>query len=149
MHKHDLPDEAKEGLQAVRDNSHGMVTIIGLVVWVAIGLVVRNDLLFGLVMGTVFISGLGAGRKISEQLADQEMQAGTLMPAKIIAAIVTGIVVAIIIALIRGFIGESINPMEGDNAIIQIVKHFFDMWASVAVATGVLVGAFTHGMRSE
>jgi len=142
-----MSNNGKDEHAVVKDNRHGIVTIIGLVVWVAIGLVVRNDLLFGLVMGTVFTSGLGAGRKISEQLAGQEMQAGTLMPAKIIAAIVTGIIAAIIIAVIQSVV--DVSPMEGDNIIIQIVKHFFDMGASVAVATGALVGTVTHGMHSE
>lgn len=142
-----MNNNGKDEHAAVKDNRHGIITISGLVVWVAIGLVVRNDLLFGLVMGTVFTSGLGVGRKISEQLANQEMQAGTVMPAKIIAAIVTGIIAAIIIAVIQSVV--DVSPMEGDNVIIQIVKHFFDMWASVAVATGALVGAVTHGMHSE
>jgi len=48
-----MNNNGKDEHAAVKDNRHGIVTIIGLVVWVAIGLVVRNDLLFGLLVGAV------------------------------------------------------------------------------------------------
>lgn len=148
MHKHDMPEEAKEGLQAVRENSHGIVTIIGIIVAVAVSLLMGRDLVFGLVMGAVFSSGLGAGRKIAEALA--ENAAEHAIPGKIVGAIVTGIVAAGIIAVIRGVVGEeSINVMEDDNIIIQIVKYFFDANAAAAVGIGALVGAFMHRVDSE
>ena len=147
MHKHDMPEEAKEGLQAVRENSHGIITIIGIIVAVAVSLLMGRDLIFGLVMGAVFSSGLGAGRKIAEALA--ENAAEHAIPGKIVGAIVTGIVAAGIIAVIRGVVGESINVMEDDNIIIQIVKYFFDANAATAVGIGALVGAFMHRGDSE
>ena len=147
MHKHDMPEEAKEGLQAVRENSHGIVTIIGIIVAVAVGLLMDRGLVFGLVMGAVFSSGLGAGRKIAEALA--ENAAEHAVPGKIVGAIVTGIIAAGIIAVIRGAVGESINVMEGDNVIIQIVKYFFDASAAAAVGIGALAGVFLHRDDSE
>lgn len=142
MHKHDMPDEAKEGLQAMKDNRHGMVTLIGLIVAVAVSLLAGKNLLFGLVMGTIFISGMGAGRKIATALAENAPDHA--VPGKIVGAIVTGIIAAGIIAVIRSVVGESINVMTDDNIIIQIVKHFFDTSASVAVGFGALVGAFLY-----
>lgn len=147
MQKHDMPDEAKEGLQAMKDNSHGLVTIIGIIAAVAVSLLMGRDLLFGLVMGTVFVSGLGAGRKIAAALAENAPEHA--VPGKIVGAIVTGIIAAAIIAVIRSVVGESIAPMEDDNAILQIIKHFFDMSAAAAVGIGALVGAFIHGTDSE
>ena len=147
MHKHDMPDEAKEGLQAMKDNSHGIVTLIGLIVAVAVSLLAGRDLLFGLVMGTIFISGLGAGRKIAAALAENAPDHA--VPGKIVGAIVTGIIAAGIIAVIRAVVGESINVMEGDNIIIQIVKYFFDTSASLAVGVGALVGGFLHQTDSN
>lgn len=147
MQKHDMPDEAKEGLQAMKDNSHGLVTIIGIIAAVAVSLLMGRDLLFGLVMGTVFVSGLGAGRKIAAALAENAPEHA--VPGKIVGAIVTGIIAAAIIAVIRSVVGSSIAPMEGDNAILQIIKHFFDMSAAIAVGVGALVGAFIHGADSE
>ena len=47
--------------KTVRDNKHGVATAIGLVVCVAYGLVARNDLLFGLAMGSIFISVMKTG----------------------------------------------------------------------------------------
>lgn len=146
MHKHDMPDEAKEGLQAMKDNSHGLVTIIGIIAAVAVSLLMGRDLLFGLVMGTVFVSGLGAGRKIAAALAENAPEHA--VPGKIVGAIVTGIIAAAIIAVIRSVV-DDINPMEDDNAILQIIKHFFDMSAAAAVGIGALVGAFIHGADSE
>jgi len=147
MHKHDMPDEAKEGLQAMKDNSHGIATLIGIIVAVAVSLLAGKDLLFGLVMGTIFISGLGAGRKIATALAENAPDHA--VPGKIVGAIVTGIIAAGIIAVIRAVVGESINVMEGDNIIIQIVKYFFDASASAAVGFGALVGAFLHQTDSN
>ena len=142
MHKHDMPEEAQEGLQAMKDNSHGIVTIIGIIAAVAVSLLMGRGLLFGLVMGTVLISGLGAGRKIAEALAENAPEHA--VPGKIVGAIVTGIIAAAIITVIRSVVGESINPMEGDNVILQIIKYFFDMNAAVAVGIGALAGAFIH-----
>ena len=140
MHKQD-------GHQKVRNNRHGIASFFGLVVAAAVGLLVRNDLLFGLVMGTVYGSSLHLGGVIAQRLAQNEQS--NMLPAKIIAAVITGIVVAGILALIQGVVGESIFPAEGDNIIILIVKHFFDSGASVAVGAGVLVGAVMHGAGSE
>ena len=147
MHKHDMPDEAKEGIQAVKDNMHGITTIIGLAVVVAVSLLAGSGLLFGLVMGTVFISGLGAGRKISEALAENSPE--NAVPGKIVGSIVVGIIAGIIIAIIRSVVGESINVMEGDNVIIEIIKHFFDSSAAFAVGAGAFVGAFLHRTDSN
>ena len=147
MHKHDMPDEAKEGLQAMKDNRQGIVFIVSVIVVVAVSLLAGRGLLFGLVMATVFHSGLTTGSKISEALAKNAPD--YTLPGKIVGAIVVGIITAVIITVIRGVVGESINVMAEDNIIIQVIKYFFDMNASIAVGAGALAGAFLHGTGSE
>ena len=58
----DTGDKHK-GLEELSKSKHGLYTIAGVICAVIAGLILRNDALFGLVMGTVYISGLGAGRK--------------------------------------------------------------------------------------
>ena len=131
--------------QSFRDNKHGIATAVGVVVCIVIGLITRNDLLFGLVMGTVFGSGMNLGVKISGQLA--EKAPNNLLPAKIVAAIAVGIVTALVLSIINGAV--DLAPMEGDNILITIVKHFFDNTAATAMAAGVLVAGLMQGEASD
>ena len=128
-----------------RENKQGIATVAGIVVFVALGVLTRNDLLFGLVMATVYGAGMQAGKKILSALTERE-QADS-MPAKIVAVIVVGIVASLIISLVQGT--GLITPMEDDNIIITIVKHFFDNNAAAALAIGALVGIYVHGMDSD
>ncbi len=141
--------DSHEGLAELSKNKHGIYTIAGLICGAIAGLLLRGDLLFGLVMGTVYISSLGAGRKTITAI-EANAPAEHIQPARvfgtIIAAIIAGIVASIIIAVIRGLVGdESMAVIPEDNVIVQIVKHFFDYSAPVAVGIGLLVGAWGLG----
>lgn len=145
-----MNEEAQQGSQDLGKSKHGLVTIVGIVVCVLLALVTGRDLVFGLVMGTVFSSGLGIGRRISTQIA-VNAPAENIMPAKIIGplagAVVVGIITAIIITAIQGAV--DVSPMEGDDIIATIVKSFFDSAAALAVAAGVIVGGWVHGLASN
>ena len=98
-----MSEESKDSHQDWRDNKHGIATAVGVVACIAYGLVARNDLLFGLVMATVYGSGMNAGKRIQAKLVERDQ--GDSLPAKIIAAIAVSIVAALIIfcrARIRG-----------------------------------------------
>lgn len=142
-------NDAHEGLAELSKNKHGIYTIAGVICGAIAGLLLRGDVLFGLVMGTVYISGLGAGRKTITAI-EANAPAEHIQPARIfgtiIAAIITGAIATVIIAVIRGLVGdESMTVIPEDNVIIQIVKHFFDYGAAGAVGIGVLVGAWGLG----
>ncbi len=148
-----MNDEAHEGLKELSKNKHGLITIGALVVAVIIGLITRNDALFGLVMGTVAISGLGAGRKtmaaIKENAPEEGLQAAKIV-GPIVAAVIAGIIATVIISVIRGAVGEeSFAIIPEDNVIVQIVKHFFDHGAALAVAIGLLAGAWGMGKEAD
>ena len=134
----------------VNKHKHGLVTIVGLVICVLLALLTGRDLLFGLVMGTVFSSGLGIGRRIIAQIASNAPDEN-MMPAKIIGpvagAIVVGIITAIILSAIQGAV--DVSPMEGDNFIATIVKSFFDSAAALAVAAGVIAGGWADGLAAD
>ena len=126
-------------------NRHGIATALGAVLCIAFGLVTRNDLLFGLVMTTVYGAGMQAGVRISQTIGKN--QEGPAVPAKITGQIAFGILVGLAIAVVEGT--GAVTPMEGDNIIITIIKHFFDLHAAVFVTIGALVGGYLHGMHSD
>ena len=142
-------NDPHEGLAELRKNKHGLYTIGALVCAAIIGLVIRQDLLFGLVMGTVAISGFNAGRKTITAI-NANAPAEHIGPARgfgtVIAAIIAGGIATVFIAIIRALVGaESMAIIPEDNVIIQIVKHFFDHSAAVALGIGMLVGAWGLG----
>ncbi len=145
-----MNEDAQKGLQELGKSKHGLATIAGIVVCVLLALVAGRDLIFGLVMGTVFTSGLGIGRRISAQIANNA-PAENIMPAKIIGplagAVVVGIITALILSAIQGAV--DVSPMEGDDIIAIVVKSFFDSAAALAVAAGVVVGGWVHGLASN
>lgn len=145
-----MNEDSQQGLQDLDKSKHGLVTIVGIVVCVLLALLTGRDLVFGLVMGTVYTSGLGIGRRISMQIANNA-PAENIMPAKIIGplagAVVVGIITALILSAIQGAV--DISPMEGDDIIATIVKSFFDSAAALAVAAGVIVGGWVHGLASN
>ncbi len=142
-----MNDDTAKGLEDLSKNKHGLSTIAGIVVCVILALVSGKGLVFGLVMGTVFSSGLGIGRRISAQIADNA-PAENIMPAKIIGplagAVVVGIITALVLSAIQGAV--DVSPVEGDDIIATIVKSFFDSAAALAVAAGVVVGGWVHGL---
>lgn len=145
-----MNEDAQSGLRDLSKNRHGLATIVGIIVCVLLALVSGRDLLFGLVMGAVYSSGLGIGRRISTQISDNA-PAENLMPAKIIGplagAVVVGIVTALILSVIQSAV--DVSPLESDDIIATIVKSFFDSAAALAVAAGVIVGGWAHWMASE
>lgn len=145
-----MNDDAQKGLQGLSKSRHGLSTIAGIIVCVLLALAAGKSLLFGLVMGTVYTSGLGIGRRISMQIAENA-PADNIMPAKIIGPLAGAIVVGIITALVLGAIQSAVdvNPLEGDDAIATIVKSFFDSAAALAVAAGVIAGGWSHGLASD
>ena len=140
-----MDETKKDSTQELRHNTHGIATALGVLVCIVFGLVTRNDLLFGLVMATVYGSGLNAGKKIAQALSQQGQ--GNFLPAKIIAAIVVGIIAALIISVIQGLV--DVSPMADDHFLVTIIKHFFDSYAALAVGAGALVGSILHGMSEE
>ncbi len=140
-----MNEEAQTGLNELSKNRHGLVTIAGIVVCVLLALVAERDLIFGLVMGTVYSSGLGIGRQVSTQIrsnAPSENITPALIIGPIAAAIVVGIITALILSAIQGAV--DVSPMEGDDIIATIVKSFFDSAAALAVAAGVVAGGWTN-----
>ena len=148
-----MNEDKKSQLEELGRSKHGIYSIAGLVCAVILGLIIRNDALFGLVMGTVYISGLGAGRKvitaIKANVPEESMQPAKLV-GPVVAAVITGIIATVILSVIRSLVGEeSMAIIPEDNVIVQIVKHFFDYGAAPAVAIGLLVGAWGMGSESE
>ena len=139
--------DGEKGMHAAIKSRHGLVTILGIVICVLLALVTGRDLLFGLVMGTVFSSGLGIGRRIIAQISANAPDEN-MMPAKIIGplagAIVVGIITALILSAIQGAV--DVSPMESDDFIATIVKSFFDSAAALAVAAGVVAGGWADGL---
>lgn len=145
-----MNEDAQKSLRDLDKNRHGLVTVVGIVVCVLLSLLSGRDLIFGLVMGTVFSSGLGIGRRIISQIA-ANVPDENIMPAKIIGplagAIVVGIITALILSAIQGAV--DVSPMEGDDFIAAIVKSFFDSTAALAVAAGVVAGGWVDGLASN
>lgn len=145
-----MNEDAQKGLQDLSKNRHGLTTIAGFIVCVLLALVAGKGLLFGLVMGTVFTSGLGIGRRVSTQIS-LNAPSENIMPAKIIgpiaAAVVVGIITALILSAIQGAV--DVSPVEGDDFVAAIVKSFFDSAAALAVAAGVIAGGWAHGKASD
>ena len=143
-----MSENPKDAHAGLRDNPHALMSILALVVAVVAGLVLRNDLLFGLVMATVFMSSYRGGPRVAQQIAENapEEHAGHAHSwGSVIAGIVTAIVASIIVAVVVGLVGaESMAAQEGDNVIIQIVKHFFDSWAPIAAGLGIGIGSLLH-----
>lgn len=134
----------------VKKHRHGLVTIIGIVICVLLALLTGRDLLFGLVMGTVFSSGLGIGRRIIVQIsanAPDENIAAAKIFGPLAGAIVVGIITALILSAIQGAV--DVSPMEGDDFIATIVKSFFDSAAALAVAAGVVAGGWADGLAQN
>ena len=137
-------------MQGAMKNRHGIVTIGGIVICVLLALITGRDLLFGLVMGAIFSSGLGIGRRIIAQISAKAPEEN-IMPAKIIGplagAIVVGIITALILSAIQGAV--DVSPMEGDDFIATIVKSFFDSAAALAVAAGVVAGGWANALAAD
>lgn len=145
-----MSENMNEEHKDLRGNRHGIATVIGLVLCVLYGLVARNDLVFGLVMGTVFVSVLKAGVIVNTQIAanaPEEHAAIAKVVGSIVAAAIAGIIVSVILAVVNGAVDMS--HLESDNIIITIVKHFFDSSAALAVGAGLLFGSLTHGTGRE
>ena len=140
-----MSEKMNEGHQALHKNRHGIATALGMALCIVFGLVTRNDLLFGLVMATVYGSGIKAGVKISEAI--DKNQDAPAVPAKIIGAIISGVIAGLIIAVVQGT--GAVTPMEGDNFIIAIIKHFFDPNAALIVGIAALVGIYIHSTESD
>ena len=129
----------------LRENKHGIATIVGLVICVAYGLIARNDLLFGLVTATVYTIGMSIVVITSKRFAGSGQ--GKLTPARFIGALAVGIAAALAVAVVLA----AVDPLsiEGENIIITIIKHFFDDTVTIAFVIGALVGSVLHGMDSD
>ena len=137
-------------LQALHESKHGIITVVGIIVCVLLTLMTGRDLIFGLVMGTIFTSGMGIGKRVSTQIrsnAPSENIMPALIIGPIVAAIVVGIITALILSAIQGAV--DVSPLEGDDFITVIVKSFFDSAAALALAAGVIAGAWAHRMASD
>lgn len=137
--------DAHAGLQDLRKNSHGLLTIGGFVVCVLLALLTGRDLIFGLVMGMVLGSGLNLGRHIAKQIAANapaEHLSPALIAGSLISAIIVGVIIAIILAAIQSAV--DVRPVEGDDIVASIVKSVFDSAAALAVAAGVVLAGWAH-----
>ena len=141
-----MSTDSAKAHQGLKKNQHGLVVITGIIIWAVLGLLLRGDLIFGLVMGTVYSSGLNLGGNIAKQIA-ANAPAEHLMPAKLFGSVISAIIVAVITFVILSIIQGAIDvsPAEGDNIITSIVKSFFDGTAALAVGTGVVAGGLTRG----
>ena len=140
-----MREETKNQHQKLKDNSHGIATAVGIFVFVAFGLLSRNDLIFGLVMATVYLFGMNVSVKVSKKYAGKGR--GNLTPARLIGAFALGIVAALIVAVVLAIIDPL--SIEGDSIIITIIKHFFDSTATIGLLAGVLVGSILYGMERK
>ena len=145
-----MNEDAHTGLQNLGKSRHGLVTIAGIIVCVLLALAADRAVLFGLVMATVFSSGLGIGRRVSAQIANNA-PSENIMPAKIIgplaAAVVVGIITALVLSAIQGAV--DVAPAQGDDLIATIVKSFFDSAAALALAAGVIAGGWASAKPSN
>lgn len=147
----DYKDSAhQDAHEALKKLQHGPMTLVGIIVCAVLGFALRGDLVFGLVMGTVFASSMNLGGHIGGQIA-ANAPSEHLLPAKLFGSLISAIIVALIIFFILSIIQSAIDvsPAEGDNIITSIVKSFFDRAASVAVGAGVLVGGLTRGPAAD
>ena len=145
-----MSENTEDQHKDLRDNKHGIATIVGLVICVVYGLIARNDLLFGLVMGTIFISVMKAGVIVNTRVAAnarEEHIAIAKVVGSIVAAAIAGIIATIILTVVNSAV--DMTHLETDNIIITIVKHFFDSSAALAVGAGLLFGALVHEVGSE
>ncbi|MCY4465034.1 MAG: hypothetical protein OXE46_05825 [Chloroflexi bacterium] len=140
-----MTENTKDAHADLRQHSHGIMTITALVIVAIAGLVTRNDLLFGLVMGTIYLSSFRAGPKVATQIAEnaKEAQAPAHIVGSIVAGIVAGLIAAVILFIIRSAVGDGINVTPEDNIIVQIIKHFFDAWAWLPAGLGLAIGSLT------
>ena len=142
--------DGEKGMQETLKSKHGLVTILGIVVCVLLALLTGRGFLFGLVMGTVFSSGLGIGRRIISQIkanAPDENVKAAKIAGPLAGAIVVGIITALILSAIQGAV--DVTPVEGDDFIATIVKSFFDSAAALAVAAGVVAGGWADGLAAD
>lgn len=145
-----MSDSKHSQLQDLHQSKHGIITVAGIVICVVLALAAGRDLVFGLVMGTVFTSGMGIGQRVSTQIrsnAPSENIGPALIIGPIAAAIVVGLITALILSAIQGAV--DVSPAEGDDIIAVIVKSFFDSAAALAVAAGVIAGAWGRRMSSD
>ncbi|MCY3716348.1 MAG: hypothetical protein OXG92_07765 [Chloroflexi bacterium] len=141
-----MAEKANDAHTDLRNNQHGIITIVAVVVAAAAGLLLRNDLLFGLVMGTIYLSSFRAGPKVATAIAEntEESQAPAHIIGSIVAGIVASAIAAVILLIIRSLVGEAINVTADDNIIVQIIKHFFDAWAWLPAGLGLAIGSLTY-----
>ncbi len=142
-----MNEDAHQGLQELSKNRHGLFTIGSLVVCVLLALIFGRSLIFGLVMGTVMASGMNLGRHIAGQIAASapaEHKTAANIAGILISAIIVGIIITFVLSAIQGAV--DVSPVEGDDIIATIVKSFFDSAAALAVAAGVVVGGWVHGL---
>ena len=146
-----MDEQAKDAHADLKHSHHGIMTIVALVVAAVAGLLTRNDLLFGLVMGTVYLSSHRAGPKVATQIAEnaKEAQAPAHIIGSIVAGIVAGVIAAVILFIIRSAVGDGINVTPDDNIIVQIIKHFFDAWAWLPAGLGLAIGSLTYRASTD
>ena len=123
----------------------GVVTIMGVIVGVVIGLA-RNDLIFGVVMG--FFLGLGVplgalgARFFGSRIGETNMWIGAL-----IYALVVGIAVSILSAAISGIL-DSVKELV--TAVLEIALNSgSDIAWGIAIGIGTAVGAVLRGMSAN
>ncbi len=145
-----MHEQDSKSIHDLKKNRHGLVTIVGIIVCVLLALLTGRGFLFGLVMGTVFSSGLSIGRRIISQIkanAPEENIMAAKIAGPLAGAIVVGIITALILSAIQGAV--DVTPVEGDDFIATIVKSFFDSAAALAVAAGVVAGGWADGLAAD
>ena len=140
-----MSEETKDQHQELKDNRHGIATVVGMVVFIGFGLGSRNDVLFGLVMATVYLIGMNISVRIPRKFEGSGR--GNLTPARFVGALTFGIVVALVVASVLAIVDPL--SIEGDNFITTIIKHLFDHTTSIALIIGALVGSVVYGMERE
>lgn len=145
-----MSENTQDQHKALRDNKQGIAIAAGLAICVIYGLVTRNDLVFGLVMGTIFIQVMKAGGIVNTQIA-ANAPAESVAIAKVVGSIVAAAIAAIITTVLLTVVNGAVdmNHLESDNIIITVVKYFFDSSAALAVGAGLLFGSFTAEAASD
>ncbi len=140
-----MSENMKDQHQDLRKNKHGIATAAGVALCIVYGLAARNDLLFGLVLATVYLFSMNVAVRMCKKFAGRGR--GKLTPVRFIGALAVGVVAALIVAVVLAIVDPL--SIEGDNIIITIIRHFFDSETTIAFAAGWVAGYILHSMETE
>ena len=135
-----MSEETKDQRQDLIDTREVIAIAVGTAIFVTYGLREQDDLLFGLVMASVYIVGLKLA--VWTPARFKASVGGKLTLARLVGAFAVGIAAALIAAVVLAIV----DPLswEGDNILLKIIRRFFDSTTVIALLIGSLVGSLLH-----